>query len=290
MTDVTIVPAAPAGWFELLFEQPVDDGPGLPDGLRGVYRGDWRLPTHDGSPYVYVNFCTARDGRVSFADAGHLGGAHVSGFDEHDRWLMGLLRARADVVMMGEGTLRAEPGHLWTAEFSAPAEAAAFAALRAAEGRRPVPLQAFVSLGGDLPWDAAVFDQAEHEVVVATTTQGVQRVERAARSTAARVEALALGEREVDLAWLARVLAERYGARTLLCEGGPHLYGSLLRAGVPCDEFLTLSPLVLGDDAGGERRPSLVEGARFPPSAAPRSRLLSVRRAGDHLFLRSRYG
>ena len=64
----------------------------------------------------------------------------------------------------------------------------------------------------------------------------------------------------------------------------------MLRAHLACDEFVTLSPLVLGDDLATEpRRPSLVEGARFQPGAAPRSRLLSVRRAGDHLFLRSRY-
>jgi riboflavin biosynthesis pyrimidine reductase len=80
------------------------------------------------------------------------------------------------------------------------------------------------------------------------------------------------------------------GVRTLVCEGGPRVYGSLLAAGVELDEFLTLSPLVLGDDEIGPKRPSLVEGVRFAPGAAPRSRLLSVRRGGDHLYLRSRYG
>ena len=36
-------------------------------------------------------------------------------------------------------------------------------------------------------------------------------------------------------------------------------------------------------------RPGLIEGVGFLPSNAPRSRLLQVRRAGDYLFLHSRY-
>jgi hypothetical protein len=50
-----------------------------------------------------------RDGRVSFSEPRHLGGGDVSGFDERDRRLMGLLRARADAVMVGDGTLKAKP-------------------------------------------------------------------------------------------------------------------------------------------------------------------------------------
>lgn len=285
---MSITPAVRPGWFELLLEDETDDGAGLPAGFAAVYGGDWRLPPGGEQPYLYVNFCTARDGRVSFADPGHLSGADVSGFDERDRWLMGLLRARADCVLMGDGTLHSEPDHLWTAEFIFPPEAAAFAALRAAERRRPVPLQVFVSLTGQLRWDAAVFGEAKSEVVIATTTVGARNVaERPA--TTAQVEALVLGEQEVDFGRLARTLAERYDVATLLCEGGPRVYGSVLRSGLACDEFLTLSPLVLGDSDEGPYRPSLVEGARFRPEAAPQSRLLSIRRAGDYLYLRSRY-
>ena len=285
---MSATPTMPPGWFELLLEEQPDEGPGLPDAFRAVYGGDWRLPA-GAAPYLFLNFCAGRDGRVSFAEPGHLGGGDVSGFDEHDRWLMGLLRARADVVMMGDGTLRAESDHLWTAEFIFPAEAEAFSALRRAEGRRPLPLQAFVSLSGELPWDAAVFGVPENEVVIATTATGAEAVRDGAPAVPARLEVLELGEDEVDFARLVRTLAERHGAHTILCEGGPRVYGSILRAGLPCDEFLTVSPIVLGDGAGGPPRPSLVEGSRFMPGAAPRSRLLSVRRAGDHLFLRSRY-
>jgi riboflavin biosynthesis pyrimidine reductase len=272
---------APAGWFEVLFDDAGDGGPGLPDAFRSVY-GEWRLP-REPSTYVFVNFVSARDGRVSFAEPGHAGGGDVSGFDARDRWLMGLLRARADAVLVGDGTMWAEPDHVWTAEFISPDEAEALAGLRRDEGRSTYPLQVVLSLTGELPADAAVFQHAGLELVIATTAAGAP----AARRTGASV--LELGESVVDVGALVNELGRR-GIRTLLCEGGPRVYGSLLAAGVPLDEFLTLSPLLLGDGEPGPPRPSLVEGARFAPGSAPRSRLLGLRRGGDHLYLRSRYG
>ena len=283
-------PKAPPGWFELLLEEEGSaTGDDLPDPFRAVYGGDWVLP--EDRRYVYVNFVTARDGRVSFADPGHAGGGDVSGFDAHDQWLMALLRSRADAVMMGDGTLASEPDHLWTAAHICPSDADAFAALRRDESRRAVPLTVFVSLTGELPWDAAVFADPSASTVIATTNSGARAVERAAPSPAGDLEVLSLGEDEVGIRELADTLETRFGVQRLLCEGGPRLYGALLRSRLGHDEFVTLSPVVIGDDAGAgnPRRPSIVEGVRFGADEAPRSRLLSVRRAGDHLFLRSRY-
>jgi len=279
-----VTPQAPAGWFDVLLDRERPEGLGLPDAFRAVVGADWRIPERE-EPYLYVNFCTGRDGRVSFSEPGHMGGGDVSGFDDRDRWLMGLLRARADAVMVGDGTMKAEPEHLWTPAGIYPAEAEAFAALRAAEGRAAQPLQVFVSKDGALPWDAAPFEQPDLHVVVAVAGDPPREIPR----TAAHVDALAFSGSPAELV---RLLAARYSLRTIVCEGGPRLYGSMLADGLPLDEFVTLSPLVLGD--GGDRgspRPSLVEGIRFAPGTAPRSRLVTVRAAadGDHLYLRSRY-
>ncbi len=86
-------------------------------------------------------------------------------------------------------------------------------------------------------------------------------------------------------------LRRDYHIRALLCEGGPRVYGSLLRGRQLDDEFLTLSPIIVGNrpPEAGRPRPSLVEGVAFAPGATPVQRLLGVRRAGDHLFLRSRF-
>ena len=65
------------------------------------------------------------------------------------------------------------------------------------------------------------------------------------------------------------------------------MYGSVLADAVLDEEFVTLSPLMLGSiSAAGERRPSLVEGIEYAPGLTPYMAPISLRRAGDHLFMR----
>ena len=155
---LTATVAGPGAPFTLLLDEDAGPGDGLPAAFRRVYGGDWRLPPPaPARPYTYVNFVVSRDGRVSFDEPGQVGGGEVGLFNAHDRWLMALLRARCEAVLVGDNTLRLEPEHLWTPGYICPEDADAFAALRAAEGRRPVPLHVFLSLGGDLPAGAGVF-------------------------------------------------------------------------------------------------------------------------------------
>ena len=89
----------------------------LPEELRILYGGDLRFPSHRDRPYVIGNFVSTLDGVVSFEIPGKSGGGDISGFNEADRFIMGLLRASADAVIVGAGTLReVAPGHLWLAE------------------------------------------------------------------------------------------------------------------------------------------------------------------------------
>lgn len=275
--------------FTLLFDDDARADTALPEALRALYGGDWHVPETAGRPYVYSNFALSRDGRVSFNVPGHLGGGDVSGFNAHDRWLMALLRARADAVVVGDNTLRLEPEHLWTCEYIYP-EAQPFLELRAAEGRKPRPLQVFLSLTGDFDPSAAVFCQAGLEVLIATTARGV----KAARSLdcAANVTVLELGGDSVDLRHLGEILTTDFGVNTLLCEGGPRVYGGFIAAQLLDDEFLTLCPTVIGNPGlEGEHkpRPGLIEGTAFRPDIYPKSIPTSLRRAEEHLFLKSRY-
>jgi len=77
--------------------------------------------------------------------------------------------------------------------------------------------------------------------VIATTVCGASAAEGPAAQCDAPTEVLALGEERVEFAVLVQALAERYGARTIVCEGGPRLYGSMLGKGLELEEFLTLS-------------------------------------------------
>ncbi|MDQ3767420.1 MAG: dihydrofolate reductase family protein, partial [Actinomycetota bacterium] len=155
------------------------------------------------------------------------------------------------------------------------------------EKRRSPSLLVFLSLKGDLPPDAAVFGE-EVDIVIATTRVGAETA-NALKSVTAKVDVLELGDDGVDVVRLMTVLRADYGVERLLCEGGPRVYGSLLAAGQVDDEFITLSPIMIGNAPNGPHCPSLVEGVRFAPGKAPQSRILALRRAEHHLFLRSRY-
>ncbi len=76
-------------------------------------------------------------------------------------------------------------------------------------------------------------------------------------------------------------------SRTLLCEGGPHLNAELLSAGLVDELFLSVSPLLAGEDSAQERPPlRILAGSDFDPPLA--LELLSVLEHDSHLFLRYR--
>jgi riboflavin biosynthesis pyrimidine reductase len=272
--------------FEVMLDETLVeeiDAGGLVPEVREIYGGDWVIPTPTARPYCFSNFVMSHDGRISFSVPGHEGGGDVSDFNAHDQWLMGMLRSRADAVMVGANTLRLEPEHLWTAEFIAPDHAELFDAQRRADGRSEKPLQVFVTSTGDILRDAAVFTRSDLNVVVVTTEAAEPSVNALELP---RTAVLVAGETEVDLVAALETLFSKWEVRTLLCEGGPRLYGSLIATDGLDEEFLTLSPVVIGSH-DSEPRPGLIEGQAFAPGTSPRANLLSVRRVGDHLFLRT---
>lgn len=278
-------PKGPGTPFTLLFADEQPDPHSLPAPLRAIYGGDWQIPDVGARPYVYTNFAQARDGRVSFNEPGISSGGDVTGCNAHDRWLMGLLRARADCVLSGDNTVKIEPDHSWTAEFICPVEADAFAELRRVEGRSAKPLLCIVSQLCDFDPGVLCFQDAALRIVLATTAAGYA----AARNwpCAAQLDVLQLGESWVDLPRLTQVLYHTYGIRNPLCEGGPRLLGGMLAAGLVDEEFVTLCPIYIGETRE-KFRPSYVEGVTFLPTTAPYSKPISLRRAGDFLFMQTR--
>ena len=104
-------PLAP---LETLFETKRGTALPLPRKLARLY-GRLRMPLPRSHPHVFSNFVTTLDGVVSLNVKGHASGGDISGFSAQDRMVMGLLRAIADVVIIGSGTLRADRRHVWTA-------------------------------------------------------------------------------------------------------------------------------------------------------------------------------
>ncbi|MBX0327654.1 dihydrofolate reductase family protein [Oscillochloris sp. ZM17-4] len=282
-------PLGPGSPYTLLFDDGPRDGPGLPAPLRAIYDGDWHLPDPPAQrPYVFTNFVASHDGRISFDEPGRSGGGDVSRHSRHDTWLMALLRARADAIITGSGTLRVARRHLWTPGQVFPDDARTFAELRAAEGRAPVPLLVVASASGDLPADADALRGDPQPALLATTAAGAARARASLGDRPGLSYHISPGD-SVDLAALMAELRTRHGVRHLLSEGGARIYGALIAAGMIDETFLTISPIVIGSPPGRPPRPSLVEGVGFSPDAPPRLRPVSLRRAGDYLFQRSTF-
>src|SRR5580700_270939 len=90
----------------------------LPEGLSGRYDGDLSFPpAPQERPYCVANFVSTLDGVVSFNIPGQSEGADISKSNSEDRFVMGLLRASADAVLVGSGTLQAAgPQGTWLPE------------------------------------------------------------------------------------------------------------------------------------------------------------------------------
>src|SRR5207302_7985344 len=101
---------------------------------------------------------------------------------------MGILRSVADAVIVGAGTLRSVPRHVWTADYIYPELSGEFAELRRALGKEEQPLNVIVTGSGELDSGFAVLNQAEAPVLVLTTAEGARKVPQ----TPAKAEVIVL--------------------------------------------------------------------------------------------------
>jgi riboflavin biosynthesis pyrimidine reductase len=226
---------------------------------------------------VYANFVSTLDGVVAIP-ALTQSNKLVSGGSDGDRFVMGSWRAAADVVLIGAGTLYASPTGSWTPERAHPVSADAFSELRRRLGLPKAPELAILSGSGSL---CLRHPALETGAAVLTSGLGAPRLRDRLPS---RSSIVTLGDDPVlDPHRIIEALRER-GHHRILVEAGPHGFGSLVRAGLVDELFLTLSPLLVGRDARASRL-GLVEAADLMPTGV-QARLLGLRRHGAHLFLR----
>jgi riboflavin biosynthesis pyrimidine reductase len=244
----------------------------LPPGLARIYGDD--LPLAEES--VYANFVATIDGVVAIP-ALRNSNTVIAGDSDADRFLMGLLRAVADVVLIGAGVLRASPKGTWRAEKIHPPAAESYAELRASVGLPEAPEIAILTGSGSIDPAHPVL---EGRAVVLTSDAGADRLAGKLPDSAAM---LSLGsETRFYGGRIVEALRSR-GHRRILSEAGPHTFGSLLDANAVDELFLTTSPFLAGD-AGAGSRLRLVEAADLVPLVD--CRLLGIRRHGAHLFTR----
>jgi hypothetical protein len=142
------------------------------------------------------------------------------------------------------------------------------------------------------------FDGDLMDALILTTAAGAARLQ--ARS--ANVQLIIAGQdKTIDLPQAMRMLRQEMGIGHLLCEGGPTFYGSMSRAVLIDEKFVTVSPVEIGllpppeqsssPAAPGNQlnvRPTTFMYPGFSKENAPWWQWMSCRRVGDHQFNRYR--
>ena len=263
----------------------VRGGP-LPAPLAQRYGPTLAIPLLPERPTLIANFVTSLDGVVAVPESGG-GGGEISGFFEPDRFSMGLLRTLADVIVIGAGTVRQATGHEWTPRKVSRANASVLEAWRREMGLAPQPTTIIVTGRGDVDPTHPALNAPDVPVIVLTTPAGEEALRVVAFQPHVRVRAVPAGETGgVPPAAILDVLGDEH-ARLALCEGGPHLMADLLSIEAIDELFLTLAPQLVGR-APKVKRLSFIEGFAYPGGHGRWTDLLSLRAAGDHLFMRQR--
>ncbi|MGE5726949.1 MAG: RibD family protein [Acidobacteriota bacterium] len=283
--------------FEVLFDHG-EESPLQHPAYAGYGKLGFPSPPAD-RPWIFANFVQTLDGITSWKGE-HALGSDISRSAE-DRWLMDLLRAHADAVLLGSKTLAVEKTVLGPTSRGATysIEDAELRALRGHLGRRRETI-IFVTGSAALKLsDYAVFDGDKVEAVILTARAGAAKLAPQQESHP-HVRLLVSGEGNVvDLPAAMQRLRRELGIQLLLCEGGPTLYGYMSRAGQIDEKFLTVSPVEAGQIIPQEQEIGMLEGpARlrpttfsapgFTPDNAPWWSWISSRKVGDHEFNRYR--
>jgi riboflavin biosynthesis pyrimidine reductase len=235
------------------------------DPLEPYSRVDRTRP--DGGPWLMAHMVAGLDGCAAIG--GRVGDLSTA----PDAELFILMRALADVVLVGAETVRREgygPVRLPDDRVAA----------RRAAGRPDTPPLAVVTRSLDLNWSARIFTDAPADRRTLVLTCAAADPARLARASEV-AEVIVAGQDRVDpdeaLAMLAGL-----GHQVVLCEGGPTWLGELVGAGRLDELCLTIAPLM-----GGDMLPVSVS----PPGAPLRQfALRHVLQADDTLFLRYERG
>jgi riboflavin-specific deaminase-like protein len=204
-----------------------------------------------GEPVLAVNMVASADGRAAHE------GRTAPLSDAADREVFHLLRAQADAVLVGTGTLRTERYGRFTKDDRR-------LEIRRAAGLDPEPYGVTLTRSMDLPYEIPLFQDPGARVVVYTTS------DRDPEPCPARLDVVRLDD--LDPRAVVAHLRREYDVRCIVSEGGPTLNGPFFAAGVVDELFLCLAPAIVG----GRRPLTILEGD------LPAALGLELRQAVEH--------
>lgn len=200
----------------------------LPEALESE---DLASLAHEDRPYTLANFVVSLDGRATFQGrSGQLG-------DDGDRAMFHALRGQVDAILAGTTTMRTE-------RYGCLIRDAGIRRRRVERGLQLEPLACVVTRSGHVPFEIPLFAQPDARVVVFAPAPPDTS------SCAAHVEVVVLDPDELTLTTALHRLRRDHGIRTLLCEGGPTVFGGLIHERLVDELFLTIAPKLVGGGDG----------------------------------------
>lgn len=219
---------------------------------EGLYPNLDFPPAPEDRPYVFVNMVATIDGKIITGDRDQ--SVHDLG-SPTDHASMRQIEAAAQAVLIGAGTLRATPNLHYPENL----------------------LRLVVSVTGKLDPHCRFFTQNPDSAYVVTTIPGSQNLPP-------DLQAIAIGDQNIDWPALFQTLRQTMGIQRLLVEGGSELNASLLRLDLVDELFLTLAPKIkLGRDV-----PTYADGEPLSREEVQKYTLLSCVPHENELFLRYR--
>ena len=244
-------------------------------------------------PYISSNFVMGLDGRASFRELKGWNDGKTVSRSREDSWLMDFLRAHHDGQVIGASTLREElnpEGRGW--DYAIDDE-------EMRRYRQDIlrlgPQKVLILTGsGNIDLTFRIFSSPRVEAWIITAREGQKNLRSQLKRLALgrTIKILSVGEgTKVDLVAAVQLLRQEHGIRTLLCEGGPTLYGEFLKNQLIDEDFRTMSLQVLGESTKpGLDRPTAYGHESYTPGTAPWFRLISLHYAlPHHAFFRLRY-
>jgi riboflavin-specific deaminase-like protein len=223
--------------------------------------------TRNTLPFVLMNMAITADGKIATANRA------ISSFgSQRDKDHLLEIRATADAVMCGAGTINAAPITLGPGP-------AKYRRARTRRGLAEYNLRIIISGSGAVNAKAEIFKHKTSPILILTTARIRAFKLKELQSVATEVKIL--GAREIDFHKALHWLREKWKVKSLLCEGGGELNDALFRAGLVNELHLTLCPKIFG----GRTAPTIAEGTGVAKLAdAAQLKLKSMKRIGDELF------
>ena len=216
--------------------------------------------------HVHVNAAVSADGKLSSRRREQIAISGPADFDRVDR-----IRAAADAVLVGVGTVLADDPHLTLDEEDRRVR-------RLQNGRSGNPARVVADSRARTPTDARILDdEAETYVLVSEAAPEAD----VADLRAAGAEVVTAGTERVDLSAAFDDL-ESSGVDRLMVEGGGEIIFSLFDANLADELTLFVGSLVVG----GRDAPTLADGEGFvAPDEFPELELTDVARIDDGVLL-----